>query len=61
MTHLFNSFNKYLFSTYYVSDTILVAWDISVKKKNQTKITEVKDLTSQKETHTLNMRNKQSV
>ena len=58
---MIHSFNKYLFSTYYVSDTILVAWDISVKKKNQTKITEVKDLTSQKETHTLNMRNKQSV
>lgn len=58
MTHLFNSFNKHLFSTYYVSDSILVAWEISVKK---TKITEVKELTSQNGTHILNTRNKQSV
>ena len=58
MTHLFNSFNKHLFSTYYVSDNILVAWEISVKK---TKITEVKELISQNGTHILNTRNKQSV
>ena len=55
---MFNSFNKHLFSTYYMSDTILVAWDLSVKK---TKITEVRELTSQKGTDILNMRNKQSV
>lgn len=55
---MFNSFNKHLFSTYYVSDTILVAWDLSVEK---TKITEVRELTSQKGTDILNMRNKQSV
>ena len=35
MTHLFNSFNKHLFSTYYMSDTILVAWDLSVKKTDK--------------------------
>ena len=55
MMHLFSPFNKHLFSAYYGPDTILVALDISV---NKTKISEVKELTSQKGRHILNMRNK---
>lgn len=30
--HSFNLLNKYLFSTYYMPDTILCAWDISMNK-----------------------------